>query len=59
MLDDSIYGVYWRPDFNKGAFAIRRKYRFTFTTTGEKRYKGEIEMIGTRQVGIYFDAHRI
>lgn len=57
MLDDSIYGSYWRPVFYNGQFRIKRRYRFSFTTTGIARYEGEIEMRGTQQTHIQLEAH--
>lgn len=59
MLDDSIYGVHWRPTFRDGQFRILRRYHFTFSTVGDIRYRGEIEMLGARQTVIRLDPHRI
>ncbi|MCO4784756.1 DUF3301 domain-containing protein [Marinomonas atlantica] len=57
MLDESIYGSYWRPVIQRGQIKIKRRYQFYFTSTGEGRYKGEIEMIGMQQSHIHFDPH--
>ncbi|MFD1384813.1 DUF3301 domain-containing protein [Rhodanobacter aciditrophus] len=59
MLDDSIYGVYWRPTYRDGQLRILRRYKFTFSTAGDTRYKGEIEMLGRRQTKLQLDPHRI
>ncbi|MBM6550497.1 DUF3301 domain-containing protein [Marinomonas ostreistagni] len=59
ILDDAVYGISWRPVFYKGQPRIRRRFRFTFTTTGEQRYHGELEMIGRHQTHISVDPHRI
>lgn len=59
MLDDSIFGVYWRPTFHNGQFRILRRYNFSFSTAGDTRYQGEIEMLGGRQTAIRLDPHRI
>ena len=57
ILDDSIYGSYWCPVFGNGQIKVRRRYRFYFTSTGEGRYQGEIEMLGMQQTRIYFEPH--
>lgn len=57
ILDESIYGSYWRPVIDRGQIKVKRRYKFYFTSTGEGRYKGEIEMIGMQQSHIYFDPH--
>lgn len=57
LLDESIYGIHWRPVFHRGQIKVKRRYQFYFTSTGEGRYHGEIEMIGMQQTHIHFDPH--
>lgn len=39
--------------------ALLRNYAFEFTSTGDERYKGYIDMIGIYVVNITLQAHRI
>lgn len=42
-----------------GQLRIRRRYVFEFTSDGERRYKGEIRMLGGRLQGVDVEMHRI
>lgn len=44
---------------SEGALRIRRGYSFEFTSDGERRYNGEITMLGSRLAGVVVDLHRI
>lgn len=59
ILDESVFGISWRPTYYQGQPRIKRRYRFFFTTTGEQRYQGEIELVGKQQTHIHFEPHRI
>ena len=58
LLDQTIVlkGV-WprRSDF--GSLQLRRRYGFEFTSTGEERYQGLIELSGRRLQRIELEAH--
>ena len=42
-----------------GQMRIRRCYSFEFTSDGERRYRGEIRMLGKRLQGVDVEMHRI
>lgn len=42
-----------------GTLRIRRTYGFEFTSDGERRYTGEIVMLGSRVSGVQAQLHRI
>lgn len=42
-----------------GTLRIRRVYVFEFTSDGERRYTGEIAMLGARVAGVQAQMHRI
>ncbi len=42
-----------------GTLRIRRIYAFEFTSDGERRYTGEIAMLGSRVAGVQAQLHRI
>ncbi len=42
-----------------GQLRIRRSFGFEFTSDGERRYRGEIAMLGTRVERIWVQLHRI
>ena len=42
-----------------GTLRIRRTYTFEFTSDGERRYTGEIAMLGARVTGVQAEMHRI
>ena len=58
LLDQTIVlkGV-WPRRGDSGALQLRRRYRFEFTSTGEERYKGMIELSGRRLQRIELDPH--
>jgi len=43
----------------KGGLAIKRRYEFDFTSTGEDRYQGEIVIFGRHIEHIKLDTHRV
>lgn len=49
LLDESIYLNKTRLGLSKGlGLAVKRRYGFEFTVTGERRYPGHIELHGAR-----------
>ena len=42
-----------------GQVRIRRNYGFEFTSDGERRYHGEITMLGMSVQGVQVELHRI
>lgn len=42
-----------------GAVALAQRFRFEFTTTGEKRYRGETVFVGRRQVSMQLEPHAL
>ena len=42
-----------------GQLHIRRRYGFEFTSDGERRYRGEIRMLGSRLQDVQVALHRI
>ncbi|MFM7273200.1 MAG: DUF3301 domain-containing protein [Gammaproteobacteria bacterium] len=60
LLDETVsrqsVGVGRDPS---GTLRMRRAYAFEFTSDGERRYKGEITMLGSRVSGVVVELHRI
>lgn len=58
LLDQTIVlkGV-WPHRNDSGSLQLRRRYEFEFTTTGEQRYKGLMELSGRRLQRIELEAH--
>lgn len=58
LLDQTIVlkGL-WPQRGESGSLQLRRRYKFEFTSTGEERYHGVIELIGLRLQSIKLDAH--
>lgn len=58
LLDQTIVlkGV-WPCRSDSGSLQLRRRYAFEFTSTGEERYKGLIELNGRRVQRIELEAH--
>lgn len=42
-----------------GVIALAQRFRFEFTTTGEKRYRGETVFVGKRQTSMQLEPHVI
>jgi hypothetical protein len=60
FLDDTVSRQ--RTGFARdatGTLRIRRMYSFEFTSDGERRYAGEIVMLGSRVAGVQAQLHRI
>jgi len=58
LLDQSLVLVGLKPVRGEdGGLHLRRRYRFEFSTTGEIRYKGWIEMNGVRMQKLDVEPH--
>ncbi len=58
LLDQTIVLKSVWPRRNEiGSLQLRRRYEFEFTSTGEERYRGSIELTGRRLQRIELDAH--
>lgn len=44
---------------SKGSLQIQRVYAFEFSSTGEERYEGQVEVRGQRIVSIKMQPHRL
>lgn len=44
---------------NRGFWKIRRSYRFEFSTTGEYRYYGTVQVLGSKVISIELAPHHI
>lgn len=60
FLDDSVAlaRLRLRRDAN-GGLRIFRRFNFEFTSDGERRYQGYVEMLGRRVLQLHMDAYRI
>jgi len=60
LLDQSmVICALWPVRGADGRWALRRRYRFEFSSTGDQRYQGELVMIGLRLEHIELDAYRL
>lgn len=59
LLDQSIgLNTFKIAKLAGGGFGVLREYGFEFTSTGERRYKGKILMIGQTLQGTQLEAFR-
>lgn len=47
----------WVARSPSGVLALRRRYQFEFTTTGEARYRGEVTLLGRQIVSLEMEPH--
>ena len=60
LLDQSV--VFRKVKFRRdsyGRLRICRIFLFEFSSTGDERYRGHVETIGSRVTSIYLSPHRI
>lgn len=61
LLDESV--VLCRFKFKRDRFSghimILRSFSFEFSTTGEARYLGKVEVMGQRVLSVQLEPHRI
>ena len=60
LLDDSmvITGL-WPVRSAAGSLVFRRCYRFEFASVGDRRYQGEVIMIGMRLMHIELETYKL
>lgn len=58
LLDQTMVlkGV-WPARDDEGTLRLRRRYGFEFTSTGEARSEGSVELFGARLQKLHMDAH--
>ena len=58
LLDQTMVlkGV-WPQRDDSGSLRLRRRYAFEFTSTGEARYTGKVELVGRKLQSINLEAH--
>jgi len=60
LLDDSmVITELWPVRSAAGSLVFRRRYRFEFASIGDRRYQGEIIMIGMRLVHIELETYKL
>jgi hypothetical protein len=60
LLDDSmVITELWPVRSAAGSLVFRRRYRFEFASIGDRRYQGEITMIGMRLVHIELETYKL
>lgn len=61
LLDQSVAlkKINFKRDQHSGNVVLRRNYKFEFTSTGDERYSGMVEMHGQRLAGITTEPYRI
>lgn len=60
LLDESI--VLRRARLKRdrgGSLRVWRSFRFEFSTTGDARYRGRVELLGQRVMDVQLEPHRI
>ncbi len=58
LLDDNIRLSGMSLQRNAaGALKIKRAFKFEFTSTGERRYQGKMEMLGSMVIDIHLEPH--
>ncbi len=60
FLDGSVMRDGFRfPRNRNGTLVLLQRFLFEFSTSGDQRYQGHIELIGKRVVKLELEAHRI
>lgn len=60
LLDQTVaLRSIWLGRNADGRLALRRRYNFEFTSTGDERYQGQISFLGKRIERVQTDAHRL
>ena len=60
LLDDSmVITALWPVRSAMGSLVFRRRYRFEFASVGDRRYQGELIMIGMRLVHIELETYKL
>ncbi len=59
LLDGSVMSNGFRLKRSQsGTLVVIQKFCFEFSTTGDQRYQGRIELLGKRRLKIELDAHK-
>ncbi len=60
LLDQTtvLRGI-WLGRGEDGWPAVGRRYQFEFSTTGERRYRGDIALLGSKLIAVETEAHII
>ncbi|GAA5316459.1 MAG: hypothetical protein AseanaTS_16630 [Candidatus Pelagadaptatus aseana] len=59
LLDDTVsLKTLWFGKDRRGNIGLRRVYEFEFTATGERRYRGEMSLLGTRLESVELEPHQ-
>ncbi len=60
LLDQTMVlrGV-WPARDDEGSLRLRRRYGFEFTSTGEARSQGTVELFGFKLQNLHLDAHML
>lgn len=58
VLDDSLVADAIRPVKSSTGWRLWRQWRFEFSTSGARRYRGQISMLGRRVERIEVDAYQ-
>lgn len=60
LLDQSmvITGL-WPVRGGDGKLRLRRRYQFEFASLGDRRYRGELVLLGSRLISIDLEAYRL
>ena len=60
FLDDTVALIRLRLQRNnRGSLSFYRRFGFEFTTDGEMRYQGYVDMLGNRVIHTEMDVYRI
>jgi len=60
LLDQSmVISALWPVRKPDGKLVWRRRYRFEFASAGDRRYKGELAMLGLRLESIDLEAYKL
>jgi hypothetical protein len=60
LLDDSmVISGLWPVRSAMGNLVFRRRYRFEFASVGDRRYQGELIMMGMKLVNIEFETYKL
>lgn len=59
LLDQSLVLVSLKPLLTSQGPAFKRRYRFEFSATGDRRHQGTIELTGSRIQKIHLDPYPV
>ena len=60
FLDDTVaLSGFWFKRNQEGRIVFHRRYKFEFTSDIDRRYSGEIIMLGRNVLNIHMDAYRV